>query len=182
MKKNPRIKILVALFSSAVTIVAAVLCTVSVLAIPNDSVLAIFASNLESVNAEVWASYQIEGQEKIDLVSTNNSNKIVLNDKSASAGFVTPKEFSLTSSAKSITFAYTFANTGNKEMKVNLTLPEVIENFIVKETNNGNIINNHTIIVGANEIQTYEINITIDNIARDSRFSGTFNFTMTSIF
>ena len=181
MRKNPKIKILLALFSIAVAVVAAVLCTVSVLAIPNDSVLAIFASNLESVNAEVWASYQIEGQESVDFVSKNNQKKIVLNENVSLAGFEMPKDLSLTSDARSMTFSYTFFNTSKDNLLIGLTLPEIIENFKISETNGEEIVNNHTIVVKAGEVETYNICITIDNIARDAKFSGTFNFTLTNI-
>ncbi|MCR5553142.1 MAG: hypothetical protein K6F08_00100 [bacterium] len=182
MRKNPRIKILLALFSIAVAVVAAVFCTVSVLAMPSDSVIALFASNSnESISAEVWASYQIEGQESVDFVSKNNQKKIVLNENISLAGFEMPKDLSLTSNARSMTFSYTFFNTSKDNLLIGLALPETIENFKISETNGEEIVNNHTIVVKAGEVETYNICITIDNIARDAKFSGTFNFTLTNI-
>lgn len=182
MKVSPKVKLFVALSSIALTIIATLSCTAFVLAMPTGSAKALFASySADHVSAVVSATYQIEGKEKVDFVSSAQDKYLVLSEQSSAAGFVAPENLTLFANSKSIMFSYTFSNTGSKDMSVCLSLPENITNIKVVETCNEMPVEGHKIVVEAGKTLSYNICAQIENVANDANFSGSFNFVLSNI-
>ena len=198
-------KLMIALFSICLVVIAGLLTTVIVLATQSGKITSSINISYTAVDIQgsVSATYTVENGSPVALVNGEGETEIVFDATDASlTGSLGVQDSNpintLTSTNDSVTFEYTFKNTGSVAYTAVLNYTAASADNIIIEWYNESASGgaawetlaqsgNQTITVAgaanaeAPVTETFQIRITIDDVAQNVNFSPSFAWTLAAV-
>ena len=190
-------KLIVALSSFAFVLVAAVVTVVAVLAATTQTITSNVSVTYvsEQVAARVSAQYQKGTQAAKDMTDGNGGTEIVFTgaESQTTPGTLTPGEtIVLDFDNQTASFIYTFVNTGDAEFIATVEYVDDADDSALNGTRDTNVEVTygstfdqdagegvHQVTVAGGATETVTITVSIENVAKNAEFSGSFEWTLT---
>lgn len=176
---DSRKKMVIALSSLAVIILAGVVAIAAVLAAQNITIKSAVnvSYTANEIAGTVTAKYKVAGgsEQNIGSITYDGTEE---GEPTTDMDVITIDN--LTKNKKSIEFIFTFTNTGSSDYTATLTLPETVSNFTPSfsvPTGAGiTKISDTSFTIAGNtaEVVTYSVTMTISDVSQDAKIEGSF--------
>ena len=178
-------KMIIAISSFAMIILAAVVAVVAVMAAQNVTIKSSINVTYTSseIAGKVTASYQVQGASSATSIGAIEYHGTEANGTSTSLNSSKLSITSLTSTNKYVDFIFTFTNEGSKDYTATLTLPtnsNFTKAYTVPSSGGATKVNDTSFKVagGTTTAVTYKVRFTITDVSKDASISGNFSWAL----